>query len=284
MDIALCTLDNKEWKIEQFREISDDQLSLMRRNLLCIECHGNAWYRKSSYGNDSPHFCAHHKEGCSFATSYTIIGEGDGGEAEPASNPDSIIVIDLVREKNYQIDVKPTEPSLLPPSGLFRSNEQISNGGGVDFPTHLTLKNILYRLIRSSLLPFVNERVVIRDDTFKNLPTEAKELFVNFKNVSYWLDDHQRAFWGFISDAGQTKDNKIWLNAGNITSGLSIAINEKISQEFKEYFKIDESLESLSGCHVLVIGTCRYTSTGKPIIWCTNLNHIVLRRYNFTDS
>jgi len=61
-------------------------------------------------------------------------------------------------------------------------------------------------------------------------------------------------------------------------------INEKISQEFKEYFKIDESFASLSGCHILVIGICRYTTTGKLIIWCANINHIVLRKYNFTDN
>ncbi|MHA7847815.1 hypothetical protein [Serratia sp. D1N4] len=284
MDIALCTQDSKEWEIEAFCRLPEAQLQAMRRSLICTECLGNAWYRKSSYGNNSPHFCAHHEENCSFSTCYEVVGEGDGGDGVPASDPDSGIVLNLDQEKNYHIDVKAFDSSVRDSTGQQRSGQQVINGGGVKFPAHLTLKNVLYKLVRSHSPYFSEQEIIVRDENFKDLPKKANELFVEFKSVMPWLDRHKRIFWGFISDARQTRDGKIWLNAGNIKSGLSISINPEINKEFKEYFKIDDSLDSLAGCHALILGTCYYAGSGKPIIWCSNINYIVLRRYNFINN
>ncbi|MER1702843.1 hypothetical protein KC991_14485, partial [Proteus mirabilis] len=89
MNTALCTQDNQVWDAESFYKLSNEKLQLMRKSLLCTECHGNAWFRISSYGNNSPHFCAHHEENCPLATTYEVIGEGDGGTGTPAADLDN---------------------------------------------------------------------------------------------------------------------------------------------------------------------------------------------------
>ncbi|HEK0656867.1 hypothetical protein [Proteus faecis] len=283
MNTALCTQDNQVWDAESFYKLSNEKLQLMRKSLLCTECHGNAWFRISSYGNNSPHFCAHHEENCPLATTYEVIGEGDGGTGTPAADLGNGIVLNLGKEKNYNIDVakKDVEEHII--TGQQRTSEQVKNGGGLSFPAHMTLKNVLYQLVRSDKLYSSDQRIIIKDDISEGLPQIANQLFVNFADVKPWLNEQKRIFWGFISDARQTKDGKIWLNAGNISSGLSIAINPEIGQDFKEYFKIEDSLDSLAGCHALIIGDCYYASSGKPVIWCANLNYLMLRRYNFTE-
>ncbi|MBX4721712.1 hypothetical protein C0Q71_27615 [Klebsiella pneumoniae] len=47
---------------------------------------------------------------------------------------------------------------------------------------------------------------------------------------------------------------------------------------------VKNSLDELDGCHALIIGTCTYATTGKPILWCGDLSYIVLRRYKLDQD
>ncbi|MGN2612990.1 hypothetical protein ACTFQ6_14605 [Aliivibrio fischeri] len=284
MDIALCTLDGKEWYADEFWALGEKAIVTMRRNLQCKSCNGDAWFRKSSYGNKVPHFCAHHTENCKFATNYEVIDDGDGGDAQLAANQDTGIILNLGLDSNYDVDVKVNEPKPDVPSGERRSGVEIKNGGGKDFPAHLTLKNTLYKLVRSDKLYTSDTKVTIPNIPIQGLPEKANELFVNFKDVHNGYDGLNRIYWGFISDAGLTSDGRLWLNAGSRSDGLSVSINADITDEFRSYFKVDKSLEQLEGCHALIIGDCYYASTGKPVIWCGSLDYVVLRRYNFDKN
>ncbi|HEJ7125214.1 TPA: hypothetical protein SMF65_002905 [Serratia marcescens] len=280
MDKAFCTIDEKEWSADAFYALPLSEIQLKRRSLLCIECKGDAWFRRSSYGNDSPHFCAHHQENCPLGTSYEAVGEGDENKGLPASDADSGIVLDLGLTQSYNIDVKPiVDDSDTTPHGQKFSGEKKINGGNLKYPAHFTLKNLLYKLVKSKGLCYTDKKVGFKEGDFNDLPERGAELFVEFVNVEPWMDGARRIFWGFISDVGQTKDGKIWLNAGNIKSGLSICINKDVSDDFKEQFRVEKSLDELDGCHALIIGTCAYATTGKPILWCGDLSYIVLRRY-----
>lgn len=281
MDIALCTLDGNTWIADEFWALGESNIVTMRRNLKCVSCDGDAWFRKSSYGNKVPHFCAHHTEDCQYATNYEVVDDGDGGDGQPAANPNSGITLNLGLEKNYEVDVNPTPQKDEIPHGEKRLGEKLKNAGGKDYPAHLTLKNVLYKLVRSDKLYTSDTDIYIPDSPFPSLPSKASELFVNFKDVHEGLSEQNRVFWGFISDAAYSNDGKLWLNAGSRTDGLSVAINPEITTEFRDYFKVGESLDQLQGCHALIIGDCYYASTGKPVIWCGRLDFIVLRRYNF---
>ena len=280
MDKAFCTIDEKEWRADAFYALPQGEIQFKRRSLLCTECKGDAWFRRSSYGNDAPHFCAHHQENCSLGTSYEAVGEGDENKGIPVSDADSGIILDLGLTQSYDIDVKISgSSSETTPQGQKFTGEKNVNGGDYKYPEHFTLKNLLYKLVKSKGLCYTDKNVKFKDQFFDDLPDNGAELFVEFNNVAPWMNGARRIFWGFISDVGQTSDGKVWLNAGNIRSGLSICINSEISGEFKEQFKVKNSLDELDGCHALIIGTCTYATTGKPILRCGELNYIVLRRY-----
>ncbi len=280
MDKAFCTIDEKEWRADAFFALPHVELQSKRRSLLCTECKGDAWFRRSSYGNDVPHFCAHHQENCSLGTTYEDVGEGDENKGIPVSDPDSGIILDLGLAQSYDIDVKISrDPSEMTPEGQKFTGKKTVDGGNYKYPEHFTLKNLLYKLVKSKGLCYIDKKVRFKDQVFENLPDNGAELFVEFNNVAPWMNGARRIFWGFISDVGQTNDGKIWLNAGNIRSGLSVCINSEISSEFKEQFKVKNSFDELDGCHALIIGTCTYATTGKPILRCGELNYIVLRRY-----
>lgn len=290
MDKAFCTIDNKEWDARLFSTLSDSDLLAKRRSLLCPGCRGDAWFRKSSYGNESPHFCAHHLEECVFGTVYEAVGEGEGDKKIPDSDSDSGIILDLGSAKNSDIDVVATEEK--PESGIFgqRLREGAMVTGGQKYPERATLKQILLRLVKSDGQFFADKYFSTSGENLKGLPEAGSELFVQFSDVPHrdeqkndgkepWIDGARRIFWGFISDAGQTRDGKIWLNAGNIRAGLSVCLPEGVTASFRERFRIGDNLDALDGCHALVIGTCTYAVSGKPVIRCNDLNHIVLRRY-----
>lgn len=280
MDKAFCTIDEKEWRADAFYALPHVELQSKRRSLFCTECKGDAWFRRASYGNDAPHFCAHHQENCSLGTSYEAVGEGDENKGIPVSDAESGIVLDLGLTQSYDIDVKPVGdiPEKTPQGQKFTGEKNV-DGGKLKYPAHFTLKNLLYKLVKSKGSCYADEKVRFKEQSFHDLPVRGSELFVEFINVAPWMDGSRRIFWGFISDVGQTKDGKIWLNAGNIKSGLSVCISSEISSEFKEQFKVKNSLDELDGCHALIIGTCTYATTGKPILRCGELNYIVLRRY-----
>ncbi|WP_343464393.1 hypothetical protein [Pantoea sp.] len=280
MDKALCTIDGKEWISDAFYALPLAEFQLKRRSLLCTECNGNAWFRRSSYGNDSPHFCAHHHENCSLGTSYEAVGEGDENKGLPTPDADSGIVLDLGLTQGYDINVKKAADNAeTTPQGQKFTAEKTADGGSLKYPAHFTLKNLLYKLVQSKGLCYADKKVGFNDQSFKDLPDHGGELFVEFINVAPWMDGARRIFWGFISDVGQTRDGKIWLNAGNIKSGLSVCISREIADDFKKQFKVRNSLDELDGCHALMIGTCTYATTGKPMLRCGDLSYIVLRRY-----
>ncbi|MDY4332543.1 hypothetical protein F157LOC_00420 [Pectobacterium brasiliense] len=279
MDKAFCTIDKQEWSADKFYALPVTEMQSKRRSLLCIECQGDAWFRRSSYGNDSPHFCAHHQENCSLGTSYEAVGEGSDDKGLPASDPEDGIVLDLDLTQSYEIDVRTAEHiSETTPSGQKFTGEKVI-GGGVKYPAHFTLKKLLYKLVQSKGQCYLDKKISFKGQVFDDLPDNGNELFVEFIDVKPWMDGARRIFWGFISDVGQTNDGKIWLNAGNIKSGLSVCINKKIADSFREQFKVEKRLDELDGCHALIIGTCAYATTGKPILWCGDLSYVVLRRY-----
>lgn len=285
MDKAYCTVDEKEWNADAFYALPPTEIQSKRRSLLCTECKGDAWFRRSSYGNDVPHFCAHHLENCSLGTSYETVGEGDENKAIPASDPDSGIVLDLGLTQHYDIDVKILDDTSETSSqGKRLTAEKNVGGGNLKYPAHFTLKNLLYKLVQSKGSCYADKGVRFKDQFFNDLPERGAELFVEFIKVAPWMDGARRIFWGFISDVRQTRDGKIWLNAGNIKSGLSICINGDISSDFKEQFKVKNSIDELDGCHALIIGTCTYATTGKPMLRCGELSYIVLRRYKFDQE
>lgn len=282
MNKAFCTIDEQEWGADAFYALPSTELQLKKRSLLCTECKGDAWFRRASYGNDAPHFCAHHQQNCSLGTSYEAVGQGNENKGLPASDADSGIVLDLGLTQSYNVDVQMAlDTSEKTPQGQKLTGEKSADGGSLKYPAHFTLKNLLYKLVQSKGRCYADQKVSFKDQFFNDLPGRGAELFVEFINVAPWMDGARRIFWGFISDVGQTKDGKIWLNAGNIKSGLSVCINSEISGEFKEQFKVKTSLEELDGCHALIIGTCTYATTGKPMLRCGDLSYIVLRRYNF---
>jgi hypothetical protein len=283
MDHAFCNLDNNEWEADKFYQLPKETFNLYKRNLTCLGCNGVAWFRKSSFGKMSPHFCAHHEEDCNYASVYTVLDQGDGEGTIPATDPDSGIVLNLGLENDYSIDVAPKNVDGRegnPP----KLGGSVTSGSGINYPAHHTLKNTLFQLVRSKG-EFANKgqnvRVNDKNNLF-NLPSIDRELFVEFKNVSPYLDGSDRIYWGFISDAGTSPNGTIWLNAGQRSDGLSIRIHADIVDQFREYFKVDAQLSNLDGCYALIIGPCIYSaSTRKPVIWCSSLDFIVLRRYNF---
>ncbi|MGJ3348016.1 hypothetical protein AAZR23_00850 [Morganella sp. Je.2.23] len=292
MDKAYCTFDHKEWDANSFSNLSDSDIQDRKGNLLCPGCHGDAWYRKASYGNESPHFCAHHAEnGCQYGTQYEAVGEGDSDSDRkiPGTDDANGIVLSLGTTRNEGVDISSAG---VTSEGNVSGQKFVSGhsaNDGQKYPEQASLKQMLLRLVKSGGGFYADKCFSMTSDGLEGLPESGSELFVNFSDVvhrssineneSPLYDGKRRIYWGFISDVRQSNDGKVWLNAGDIRKGLSIKLPENAIDEFRKRFRVEGDFDILEGCHAIVIGTCIYASTGKPIITCSDLNYITLRRY-----
>lgn len=285
MEHALCTVDDNEWSAKEFINLEPNVFTLYKRNLKCLGCNGDAWFRRSSFGNKSPHFCAHHEEDCGYASAYSVIDQGAGEGILPATDPDGSLVINLGLDDQSSIETASSIPN--PRDGAPpKVSGNIVSGKGVDFPAHHSLKNTLYQLVRSKG-DFARKDRYVRLANANNLylPTLDRDLFINFKEVNRGVDDGMpRIFWGFIADAGRSSEGTIWLNAGQRSDGLSIRIHPDLANDFLEYFDLESDLTSLAGTHALIIGPCIYAHSGKPVIWCSSLDYIMLRKYKINNE
>lgn len=290
MDKAFCTFDQKEWDADSFSKLSDSSIQDRKGNLFCPGCNGNAWFRKGNYGNESPHFCAHHDEkGCQYGTQYEAVGEGDSDRNIPGTDDANGIILALGASKNEGVDVSSAGTILEGNVSGQKFVRGYSANDGQKYPEQASLKKILLRLVKSDGKFFADKCFAMTDVNLKGLPESGSELFVNFSDVvhrssineneSPLYDGKRRIYWGFISDVRQSNDGKVWLNAGDIRKGLSIKLPENAIDEFRKRFRVEGDFDILEGCHAIVIGTCIYASTGKPIITCSDLNYITLRRY-----
>jgi len=195
MDHAFCNLDNNEWEADKFYQLPKETFNLYKRNLTCLGCNGVAWFRKSSFGKMSPHFCAHHEEDYNYASVYTVLDQGDGEGIIPATDPDSGIVLNLGLEDDYSIDV--TQKGVDGREGNpLKLGGSVTSGSGINYPAHHTLKNSLFQLVRSKG-EFANKGQNVRVNDKNNLfdlPSIDRELFVEFKNVSPYLDGSDRIY------------------------------------------------------------------------------------------
>src|SRR5689334_22085988 len=96
MDIVLCLVDGKTYSTKAFEELGDNVVLVYRRQLVCPECRGPAFYRKESTSGQAACFGARpHAANCDLAAVESRQGGGLGPDKEERINYGERIEVDF---------------------------------------------------------------------------------------------------------------------------------------------------------------------------------------------
>jgi len=271
MDIAYCTIDNNTYDISSFSQLDAHILDKYRRALVCTECNGQGYYCKEAINGKPACFCAYHEDSCIYKSKDTI----------PRYDPGTIEEVNTIITNSETIDINfsaYTASQLKPMDSRKPSSSRALSKSSKQH----TRQPVQYRNMNKGLRSLL--RMLMHTDSFRRsdikintgfeYPYKAKNLFVNFDEITEKHLKKNRGYWGIISHA----DNDIeWLNTAN-EQNVSILISE-VKGYISEAFNI-ESDSDLEGVAVLVFGwlnTSKNKNNKKWYIKPSQPGHIFIK-------
>lgn len=271
MDIAKCTLDGKEYNAVDFEKLPPHEMSEKRRNLICIKCEKDAFFRKASRSGQAACFGARpHEDDCLFASAETQQVEELGGDEDRIINPGEPIVIDL----NYgaavvrNVDVKPSSPS----GDNDARGRHIGQRPRPNAKKNRRLSTLLRNLINSDTFRTSQQLIEFEGKE----PITINQFFVNFADVADVHDYKFHGYWGLITDARLDQNGHLWLNSGG-RGEVSCLIKSEYVDAFYQRYNI-EDLEDFAGTYLLVIGDKNTSQRGKPYVTASGLELVALQK------
>lgn len=266
MDLVINKINNEKISILKFEKLSKIEKEIIKRNLICLECKVQAFYRKKTRDGKQACFYARHAIGC---------GQG-------ISNSSSID--DSIREELNKINVTYRELilSLDQNIELYNSNKkkdleingdnnQNNSRSYVIDPSknkscRITLKKLL-RYAINNLLNDIDIPIIVEGKVFK----DPLDLIIYFKDISYSLKRQKRIFWGeinSISTNGQFLNSGLWDGEGY---EFSILLNERVAKNSKL-----SKVAWDKGIYVIVIGELLYNKSSRPYVRVDDINLMAL--------
>lgn len=257
MDVARCTLNNRQFTAQQFEQLPADELEQNRRNLVCVGCGYQAFFRKASRRGVAACFGARpHGPQCQLGAEDYPRQEGGIGADEEIRQNDGVLVVDLAfgaAPGELHIDQAPEIDQ------RNRGGRAIQGDGRHRAQSHRRLSTLLRHLRHSP--GFRNSMQQL--EAPGQIRTSVRDFFIEFQDIENRHLGRVGGFWGMITDARQGAD-ALWLNSGG-RRDISICVPDDIAGAFLGRFDIDDP-EDLAGAYVLVIGTPLVSQYGKAYL------------------
>ncbi|WP_139093421.1 hypothetical protein [Delftia sp. JD2] len=270
MDIARCTEDGQVYRAEVFSSFPSSDLQRMRRQLVCSECNGPAFFRKKSTSGRAACFGARpHRDDCSLkAQDSEQVVEGEGAEEDILNNPGERIVVDIAYG-TQQREVHGGGDDVRGRAG--RAPRFSGVNPRADARMHRRLSSLLRTLVEAPDFEYSSQLMEVAglDEI------TVRDFFVRLLSASRGMRGEVRGWWGTISDANDGKDGDLWINSGE-RGNFSICVPEEMRNEVARRFRFNEN-EDLAGAYVLVIGDLRVSKYGKLFCVIDSADHIAIR-------
>ncbi|MBJ2247788.1 hypothetical protein [Pseudomonas haemolytica] len=255
MDSARCTVNNTDYTGVGFAALPEAERADYRRHLVCVMCGTKAYFRKEASSGQGPCFGARPHANCVLATVESARGMGGNNEENALHNPGTRIVLDEAQGAAEIVNGDPGEPG-----GAGAGGRRFTGDGG--------RPNAVSRKRLGPLLKTLIYEPAFRTSTvYVEIPGRdtrpARDLFVNFSDVSQCQPHTLYGFWGVIYDTGYGNDGTLWVNTGE-WEDVSVAIDPTDVAPFLTRHKT--TVANLDGAHILVFGTTFKAGSGKQII------------------
>lgn len=253
MDVAHCTADGRNYSALSFEALADSLIELYRRQLVCPECRGPAFFRKESRSGQAACFGARpHGQNCSLAAVDSTSGGGGGPDREEQINHGERIEIDFKYGGSPIVHVDPGD--LDDPGGRGgrfgvgqRQRAAVS---------HRRLSTLLKNLMHSADFRSSDQLIAVPQGEYR-----VRDLFVKFDEIDDRHINSFRGYWGMITDAGLSKydPKSLWLNSG-ARDDVSVVVDASLSEPFLQRFPVKD-VDEFSGSYVLVFGEVKVSNT-----------------------
>lgn len=253
MDVAHCTADGRNYSAISFEALADHLIEFYRRQLVCPECRGPAFFRKESRSGQAACFGARpHAQNCSLAAVDSTSGAGGGPDREERINHGERIEIDFNYGGSPIVHVEPGDLD-------DRNGRGGRFGGGQRQRTavsHRRLSTLLKNLMHSPDFRRSDQLIALPQGEYR-----VRDLFVKFDEIDDRHINSFRGYWGMITDAGLSKydPKSLWLNSG-ARDDVSVVVDASLSEPFLQRFPVKD-VDEFSGSYVLVFGELKVSNT-----------------------
>lgn len=257
MDLAHCLLDRRDYTAVQFQQLTLPDLGAKRRNLVCITCGQQAFFRKPSADGRAACFGARpHAAGCSMAAEDALRVESAIGPDEAIIRNTDVLVVDF----NFgAVQGAPHLQDSDQAGAQGRGGRHVAGAGQRTARPHRRLSTLLKHLRSSAAFGTSNQPIEIGGIANRTL----RNFFVEFAALQPRHFSQVVGCWGMIAYAG-AGNGITWLNSGG-RGDISIGIPDAIGAAFTQRFQVTD-LEDLAGAYVLAIGTPWISQQGKKCL------------------
>lgn len=267
MDTAICVEDGHTYTAVEFSGLQPLELARKRRQLICEECEGPAFFRKRTRSGRGACFGARpHVNGCTQAAAdHDQVIPGIADDENEIYNPGDRIVLDLNyggAEQEVHLDQRPGQ------TRRPRGGRHIGDGRQGYAEMHRRLSTMLRTLVTAPNFRYSDQ--IIEVAGHPEMP--ARDFFVNFADVTPQYNHQFRGYWGLLSDARYGGDGSLWLNSGGRGEISFCLATEHIAPVLERYRFQDE--DDFSGAYLLVLGTVGISHANK--IFCIVENPALL--------
>lgn len=255
MDVAHCTANGRNYSAQSFEALSDSLIEAYRRQLVCPECKGPAFFRKESTSGQAACFGARpHAKKCSLAAVESLQGGMFGPDKEERINHGERIEIDFNFGASPVVHPGPDAPDDGPcQGGRFRGGQRPRTA-----VTHRRLSTLLKNLMHSEDFRRSDQLIAIAQGEYR-----VRDLFVSFDEIDAHHINSFRGYWGMITDAGLSKgeSKSLWLNSG-AADDVSVVVDASLSVPFLTRFPVEDT-DDLAGSYVLVFGELKVSNNDR---------------------
>lgn len=261
MEIVINLLNNKKLSILKFESLSNGEKEILKKNLACLECKVQAFYRRKTKDGKQACFFAKHVSGCGQGMSSPSNVDN---ETKEEVNKINVIYNELILKFDEGNDSYKKRDQVSIPIETDQKNT--SKSYTIDPSKNKSCKVTLKKLLKYAiykLLDDIDIPIIFESKAYK----DPHDLIIEFKDVDYSLKGKKRIFWGKINSISS---NRKFLNCGewNVNGhDFSVLLSDSISNSSKL-----KNIPWHEGVYCIFIGTLQFNKNDKPYIRLDNIN------------
>ncbi|MFQ2705111.1 hypothetical protein ACK3ZF_19695 [Aeromonas caviae] len=260
---AICLIGREKiiYSIDDFKELAEEKMAMLRVNLFCPECGGVAFFRRESIDG---------KSACFGSNNHTETCKNLSANYQQRKNDNSAIRTMLSNSENNELPIQVTFDIYPKSKGLvFTPIKKLEGGSrvGKQRKASINARALFYSLMRDGEIGSSNAWFSF-DGIYK---WRAKNLFVNFYDAE--PNTKPKMYWGTINYADKNMD---WFNpVENKVVGIPIA---KLKCLILSAYRTNDP-SYFDGAGIIFFGTCFSNKESSRLIiqpWGNNLERFFI--------
>ncbi|MDY8047096.1 hypothetical protein UY416_12440 [Paenibacillus polymyxa] len=265
MELVINSINNEKLSILKFESLSTTEKEIVKRNLVCLECRVQAFYRRKTKDGKQACFFAKHVSGCKQGMSNpSNVDNAIKEEVNKVNVTYNELILSLDQSNDpYE---KRNEGLISVEAGQKKNSRSYTINPSKNKSCKITLKKLLMYVVHN-LLDDIDIPIIFEGKTYK----DPFDLIIDFKSADHSLKGEKRIFWGEVNSISS---NKQFLNCG-AWDGKGYEFSVLLSESISNSSKLKKILWN-KGVYCIFIATLYFNKNDKPYIRLNDINLMAL--------